>query len=359
MRPLHLAAALLILSSIVFAAPTSMPTSAPSSESLADGAISFDPPGAGWSQAAKPPNGRTIAYVQMKPVKATMAVNADLQNARLDDIAAKKIGEMQCKHITDNAAKSNVEILDPPRIEPDDRYFLRIHHRFKKGQNIGDELQLYRVIKQDLVAVAVTAYTDSPDQAKSVFDQAEKVMESVRGAGGAGASSAAPTSGPSAKPPQLASKPLALAQAKIRLSPPEGWHAELNDAASGMVATFHDPLDSTNLVAVSVRQLPKEAKTDPKMRDALLQEMANGEKAQIKIDGAEPAGETQTVADRRFLHKTRTHYKSGARKFEVSSRQIRAGDAIVSVSVVSLDDKFEMIDKLADQIALSVRAGGK
>lgn len=355
MRPLHVVVVgFLIFTSLAIAAPTSAPTSAPSGETLADGAIRFDPPAAGWNQAFKAPNGRTIAYIQMRPVKATMAVNADHQNVRLDEVAAAKIGEMQCKKIEDNAAKSNIQILDPPRVEPDDRYFLRIHHRFKKGENVGDQLQLYRAFKSELVAVAVTAYTDSPEQAKAVFEETEKVMQSVRGAAGAGGSDAT-----TSKPPPLSNKPLALSQAKIRVSPPDGWRAELSDAASGMVATFHDPADSTNLVAVSVRQLPKEAKTDPKMRDALLQEMANGEKAQIKIDGAEPVGETQTVTDRRFLHKTRTHYKSGARKFDVSSRQLRAGDAIVSVSVVSLDDTFEMIDKLADQVALSIRAGGR
>jgi hypothetical protein len=360
MRLLQLVVGFLIFSSFAIAVPTSTPTSAPSSapgsapgsETLADGAISFDPP-PGWSQALKSPNGRTIAYVSTQPVKATMAVNADHQDVRLDSVAAAKIGEMQCKKIADNAAKSNIQILDPPHVESDDHYFLRIHHRFKKGENVGDQLQLYRVIKSELVAVAVTAYAESPDQAKTVFDEAEKVMQSVRGAG-SGESGAA-----SMKPPSLANKPLALSQAKIRLSPPEGWRAELNDAASGMVATFHDPADSTNLVAVSVRQLPKEARTDPKMRDALLQEMASGEKAQIKIDGAEPVGETQTITDRRFLHKTRTHYKSGPRRFDVSSRQLRAGEAIVSVSVVSLEDKFETIDKLADQVALSIRAGGR
>jgi hypothetical protein len=85
--------------------------------------------------------------------------------------------------------------------------------------------------------------------------------------------------------------------------------------------------------------------------------MANGETAQLKIEGAEPVGQTVNVVDRRFLHKTRTRYRAKAdgRQFDISSRQLRVGDAILSVSVVSLEDAYETIDKLADQVALSAR----
>jgi hypothetical protein len=338
--------------------PASAPASAPSTETLADGLILFVPPD-GWTQAAKAPNGRTIAYIQTRQPKATMAVNADHQPSPLDAVAAEKIGQMQCKRIVENAQKSNIQILDQPQVEKDERFFLRIHHRFKKGDTVGDQLQLYRPIHHELVAVAVTAYTDSPEQAKTVFDDAEKVMISVRAAGG---DAAAPTSAPSAKAPQLAAKPITLGQAKIRLSPPEGWRAEINDAASGMVATFRDPADRTNLVAVSVRPMPKEARTDPKLRDALIQEMASGETAQFKLDGAEPVGQTMTLVDRRFLHKARTRYHVAAQKaadnrqFDISTRQLRAGDELVSVTTVSLQDSYETLDKLADQVALSVRA---
>jgi hypothetical protein len=284
-----------------------------------------------------------------------MAVNADHQESPLDEEAAVQIGQMQCKRIVDNAQKGNTQILDAPKIEKDERFFLRIHHRFKKGESVGDQLQLYRVLGKELVAVAVTAYTDSPEQAKPVFDEAEKVMSSARSSASGGAG---PATSPTMKPPQLAAKLIMLSQAKIRLLPPEQWRAEVNDAGSGIVATFHDPADNTNLLAVSVRQLPKEARSDPKMRDALLEEMASGEKAQFKIDGAEPVGQTINVVDRRFLHKARTRYRmsTGGKQFDISSRQVRAGDEIVSVTVVTLEDKFDVIDKLADQVALSVRA---
>jgi hypothetical protein len=350
------ACGLILLNSATLAAPTTGPASAPSTQTLADGAISFIPP-SGWTQAGKAANGRTLAYVQLQPIKATMAVNADHQQSPLDEAAAQKIGQMQCKRIIDNAPKSNVEIIDQPTVEKDQRFFLRIHHRFRKGESVGDQLQLYRVFGQELVAVAVTAYTDSPDDAKPIFNAAEQVMSSVHGSG-AGATAAGPTTSSSTKAPQLSAKPITLSHAKLRLAPPEGWRADLNDAASGMVATFHDPADETNLVAISVRQLPKEAKADPKMRDALLDEMASGETAQLKVEGAEPVGQTVNVVDRRFLHKTRTRYRAKAdgRQFDISSRQVRAGDEIVSVSVVSLEDKFDLIDKLADQVALSVRA---
>jgi hypothetical protein len=90
--------------------------------------------------------------------------------------------------------------------------------------------------------------------------------------------------------------------------------------------------------------------------------MASGETAQFKLDGAEPVGQTMTLVDRRFLHKARTRYHVAAQKaadnrqFDISTRQLRAGDELVSVTTVSLQDSYETLDKLADQVALSVRA---
>src|SRR5438874_8749119 len=114
--------------------PATAPTTEPATAMLAGGIV-FTPP-AEWTPAGHGGNGKILAY-QAADESGVMAVNVDQQEASLanNDAAAIKIGQMVSKQIRDNAAKSNgsVQIIDPPKLEKDDRFFLRVHHRFKKG----------------------------------------------------------------------------------------------------------------------------------------------------------------------------------------------------------------------------------
>src|SRR2546421_6343419 len=158
------------------------PTTAPATETLMKGDIVFALPD-GWKLDGKANNDRLAKLSHVEPT-AVLVINVDPQQSVLPDSAALKIGQMLTKKIRDNAAKGEFELLTQPKTEADDRFFLRIHHRYKKGSETGDQLQLYRVIGKNLVAVATTAFTDSPDEAKKIFDDAEKTILSIGGAKG-------------------------------------------------------------------------------------------------------------------------------------------------------------------------------
>src|SRR5439155_1538690 len=177
------------------------------------------------------------------------------------DSAAPKIAQSLAKGIRDHADKGDFELVMQPKTEPDDRFFLRLHHKFKKGALVGDEVQMIRVIGLNLVTVAATAFTDSPD----------------------------------------------------------------------------------------------EAKKDPKIRDALVEEIVNGEKASFKFDGANVVGETETVKDNRFLKKVRIRYEKADSKIQVTSRIRRVGDAVMSVAMASVEASANDVDKLADDVAMTLR----
>ena len=315
------------------------------------GDIVFVPP-AGWKLDGKTDNGRLAKYSRSDPL-AALVVNVDPQQDELPDSAAAQIGQMLCKKIRDNAAAGQFELLTQPRTEPDDRFFLRIHHRFAHEAQTADELQIYRVMGKNLVAVAVTVFTDTTEQAKPVFDDAEKTLLSVRTARQQAAidgrtSAAMPRTHP-------ATRPTVLPLAKIRFNAPAGWEADANDNVSGIVASYKDPNQGFNTIVISIRPLPPEAKTDPKLRDVLVDEIVDGEKTQFKFDGAQIDGSTEKITDNRFLRKERTRYEKGESKIQVTSRQLCVGDAVVSVAMVSLDANAVEIDKLADEVALTIR----
>jgi len=341
----------LIASVASAAAPASSPSSAPATESLLRGAVTFTPPSHGWELQGKLEDGKTVAY-SLEPNKARMAITVTPQELALDDAAAARMSQFICKRLREDVAKSGAEVHTPPRAEKDDRFFLRVHDRFTHDGQLADRLQICRVLGIELVTVAVTAYSDSPEEVDGIFKEAEQLLLSVRAPG----RQAVVAKAQAARPRGPASKPVVLEQAKLRITPPPGWRAELTDNAAGIVATFRDPDDETNLIAVSVRPLPKQAQADPKVRDILVDEIVAGEQQQFKIDGAQLQGTTQTIKDNRFLRKTRTNYQAKGKDFQVGSRQVRIGNAVISVSTVCLDDQAEIVERLADEVAANVRS---
>lgn len=335
------------------------PATAPSTETLLS--LKFEPP-VGWNFEGKTGDGKTAVYT-LGNRRAVMAMNIAPQEFELDASAARNITQQICAKSRESAKKNGDVFIDPPVAVQDERFFARVHCRYrhkddKTGQErVADQTQIFRVIGDNLIHVAVTAWTDDLAESRAVFEEAERMLLSVRGGG----SEAIPESQQKPKDrlvrttPKLAAKPVTLERAKIRVAGPAGWKSESNDNASGIVITFRDPQDPTNLIAVSVRPLPAEARSDPKLRDALVDEIVSSEKQQFKIDGAKLVGATQAVKDNRFLRKTRTKYEAKRVKFQISSRALRIGDNVVSITALALDDVAEVVEKLADDVAAGVK----
>jgi len=331
-------------------APTSGPTTRPApttqaAVTLAAGAIRFDVPEGlrllgkrvdDLSASFAPPDDSALLTLVVAP-----------QQSSVDDRLARKLGPLIVKTIEQQAAKGEIESLSPPKIERDNRFLLRVHDRFRAQGKTGDRVQLYRGLGKYLISVTATDFTETPDRAGLTHIQGEHLVLSV--------SLDRPDRSSQSTSP---ARPTTFAQARVRLTAPAGWHGETNDQPSGIIATWRDPEDRTNLIAVSVRQIPKEARADPALRDVAVDEIVAAEKLTFVIDGAEPTGETRTIDDKRFLRKTRTDYEARGVKFSVTSRQMRAGSAIVSVTMVALRDRADEIDRLADKVALDARAIG-
>src|SRR5204863_1586919 len=194
-----------------------------------------------------------------------------------------------------------------------------------------------RVLGIELITVAVTAFSNSPDEVKTIFQEAEQMLLSAQAPG------IKHVKAPATRLKSPTSKPIVLTATKLRIAPPPGWQVESNDSASGIVATFRDPDNETNLITVNVRQLPKEARTDPKLRDITVDEIIAGEKQQFKIEGAQVQGDSQTIKDNRFLRKTRTKYQAKGKGFQIGSRQLRVGNSVISVTTVSLDEQADTV----------------
>jgi hypothetical protein len=277
-----------------------------------------------------------------------------IQNG-LGAVLAKRIKET----VQAEAAKGNIEIIEQPKVEPDDRFLLRMRDKFKAQGKTIERLELFNGVGKNLISVTIKSLSDDADQTKKIFEAGEEVMLSIR------------THRPGEPPPRVpthlslphsenkvvaaTTKPVTYPEARLRVSPPAGWRAESTGNSSGLIVTWRDPNDETNLIMLTYRPIPDDAKKDPKLRALAVEQTAAGEHPSFNIEGGE-AGPTQTITDRRFLHKTRTDYNVKGTNVRVSFRQVHAGDGVASVTSVSLTQSADDVDALADKVASEVRA---
>ncbi len=280
--------------------------------------------------------------------RANVALIVTLQEQAIPEDFPGKLAQLLGKRVRDEAAAGTIDIVMAPRVIKDPGMLLRIHDKYNTEERFGDRAQMFRAVGLYLVSVVATAYVEDEAEAKRVHELGAELLQSVR-INRPGAKKPGPvTRGPS-------TRPVTFAQSKIRVTPPSGWTSETTDNASGLIVTYRDPQDGSSLIMISVRQLPLEARRDPELRDIVIDELVAGEKQSFKIDGAELSGDTRTITDRRFLRKSRTEYAHQDRRFIVTSRQLRAGDVLVSVTMLARQQSADAVDELADKVALDVK----
>ncbi|HEY7087035.1 MAG TPA: hypothetical protein VH518_03035 [Tepidisphaeraceae bacterium] len=360
------------------APPTTSP-SPQSSETLVGGQVVYTPPPSSdeWKSLGKSSDDRRVGY-GLGEHRAQIVIAISPQQQGISETERHKLGALlktQLENTIHNEAKKgNLQIVSEPTTESDPKYLVRMHDRFKVKDTPGDRLQLVRDMGKFIVTVVVTAFTEDADEAKKIQAVGEQVMLSVHPKGGkpmAVESSAGPTTTTStgatagAAPARAAAasaatldKPVAFPEAHLRAAPPTGWKQESSGAASGLIVAWRDPEDATNLITLTYRPVPAEAKKDPKLRDMAIDQLAAGEKPQFQVAGAQVVGKTEMISDKRFMRKTRTTYKVKDTQFRVSFRQVRAGDGVVSITSVALVDKADAVEELADKVATEVRSTG-
>ncbi|WP_428939863.1 hypothetical protein [Fontivita pretiosa] len=331
------------------------PTTSPATDTLLDGKLVYTPP-PGWQLLGKFED-RRVGY-GLGEGRAHMTLLATPQQNTIPDELAPKLAARIRQTILQEQQRGNLELVLEPRVEPDPRFLLRVHDRYHAQGKFGDRLQLFRGIGRNLVSVTVVALTDNEQEAAQIHEAAETAMQTVHLAGTKppvirprprSVSASAPASAP-------ADESIVLREARLRITPPAGWTAQLTANISGLLATWRDPQEPANVITLIYRPIPEQAKTDSRLRDLAIEELARAEKPSFQIEGAQPAGQTQTIADKRFLRKLRTEYSAREMKFVLTMRQVRAGDGVASITSIALPDKADEIDALADRVAMGVRA---
>ena len=319
---------------------TTKPRRAAEMEPLLDGSIRYVPPPtqAGWKFIGKTEDNLKATYI-VEEGRGRIDINVSPQTRDVPDTYAKQMAMIIGKGIREDADRVGRTLLLAPKIEKDERFFLKIHDRISGEDGVRDRLQLYRVMGLNIVHVAVIALKDTPEEAKPIHAAAEELLDGMVLTHG--------------------QRPVVYPRNKLKIRPPVDWKEARTDAPNGLVVIYSDPKQPARQLIVRARVIPRAAIDEPTKRSAFIDRMVDDERRTAPFSNTvKPIGEDQIIpggAPREYLRQVRTDAQSeGGEKLRVQTRYFIVNDVMVSLrSVCSVDD--EALLKIADAVAVEVK----
>jgi hypothetical protein len=313
-------------------------------EPLADGSLRYQPP-AGWEVSGKTPDRLKVSFASADGLgRIDMMVTP--QNSLPDDSQAAKMAMIIGKAIRENAKKEKSDLIIPPRVEKDPRYFLKMRDRSRNGEDSKtfDRLQMYRLVGLNMVYVSARASADSPEHCEQVARDVDAVAETLLGGIQLLAHGA---------------RPVVFPHTELRITTPVDWTMTKGDEPNGLVVSYSDPKDGNRQIIVRARILPKDARGEANTakRDALLERMIDAERRlpPFKLSGASPDEHPATVGGKAPpLRALAAKATRGEVTLDVVTRYFVVADLLVSVRSVAPEGDTT-IGPLTDMLAASVK----
>lgn len=324
-------------SAVATAPAATQPVPIESMEPIADGTIRFVPP-AGWELVGRSPDNLAVTYKASDAPEAALTLTIIPQTQTIQPTAREQMGLIIGKGIREAAKQHGHALVYGPRVEPDERYFLKVRDVMSVGQGkLADRVQMYRIVGLNLVHVACTAQVEARELSAPVHAAAEKLLDTMRVARGA--------------------KRSVYPRAQLKAVVPLDWREQKTDQANGLVATYTDPKDPSRQMVLRCRVMPKDAREPGPKRDALLGRMIDDERRHPPLTGASAdAEEVITTDPPKYLKHLRTSATSGAggaggEPLRVETRYVAVGDVMVSVRSVAREADADAVAKIAEQVA--------
>ena len=151
------------------------PATQPAKDSLLKGQFEFTPP-AGWEEARSVRKPTSVKYVDASR-KGQIVLQVLPTDAQTTPDAARKL----IQQLKENHKKANQQMVMEPAVEPDERFALRIHEKFKpeKSPATLDAYYLYRKVGSRVLLTTSASFADDPDESKKIQSSGEAVAQSI------------------------------------------------------------------------------------------------------------------------------------------------------------------------------------
>jgi len=147
---------------------------------MLNGALRYLVP-ADWELVRRTDDGQNVTYMLPEKRGAVSLVVTPQRGAfPKGNVAVKqRMAQSVLKAVNDDLARRKVEVIDPPKLEPDDAFVARVAYRFKEGDATIRAMHAYRAIGTVVVSVTSALTIEDPAEAQAVHDEAAKMLLGV------------------------------------------------------------------------------------------------------------------------------------------------------------------------------------
>lgn len=162
--------------------PAPPPAPARVRDGVVNGGVRFLVP-ADWQVAERNADGFSVWYrLPGDRAVVSMLVTQQKQGIPVHDVAVRQqMGKALVAMIGDDLKKNNLDVIDAPKLENDDRFMCKIHERYKDHGAVVDAVHMYRGIGLNLVSVRAALKSDEKDEpaAKAIHEAGALMLMSV------------------------------------------------------------------------------------------------------------------------------------------------------------------------------------
>ena len=172
---------------VTLAAGAEGPATQPATGAMLNGQIEYAPP-SGWKTVKSDVPGDLQVVYLADDQDGFFRLMVLPENAAIDANAAKQYAA----NLRANHKNANQEMVQPPEIEKDARFAIKIHERYKnKEGKIVDETYIYRQVNSRAMEIQVQSLSPDVAHVSGVHKTAEDVILSAHWKGGPAATQAA------------------------------------------------------------------------------------------------------------------------------------------------------------------------
>jgi hypothetical protein len=94
-----------------------------------------------------------------------------------------KYGQSIVQKLKEDFLKNKTEVIEPPAVVPDPRFYLKVHERIKVKEKVADQTHAYLMPGKDMIELSVITTAEASDQVAATQHLAEEVLMSFAPAG--------------------------------------------------------------------------------------------------------------------------------------------------------------------------------
>lgn len=147
-----------------------------SDATLIGGHLHYTPPADDdWQRAENVNADDSVAYAR-RDHQGAIAIQVLPPDAEM----TPQMGPAVVRSLRDTHKKADQKVLYGPKVEPDNRFALKVHEKYQSGDKVADELHIYRNVGPRVVMLTVNAWLTDEAGIKQIHQAGQDILAGAK-----------------------------------------------------------------------------------------------------------------------------------------------------------------------------------